>query len=131
MKHARLARSIPVATLAGAALLGCGGSGGGSGQNPNAIPAPSGITTPAANYPSPSLGAGTILLSWSGEVLSLSGFDWPDTGMNDTCMVDGWQFKLYRYLTVVQSVDVWSNPNMVPTDQSQHGPLVADVTGPW
>jgi hypothetical protein len=28
-------------------------------------------------------------------------------------------------------VSVWSNPNLVPSDQSQHGPLVAHVTGPW
>jgi hypothetical protein len=131
MKHARLASHTIVSALAGAALVGCGGGSSGGGGNPNAIPAPSGITAPPASYPSTSLGAGTILLSASGEVLSLGGFDWPDTGMNDTCMVDGWEFTLYRYLTVVESVDIWSTPNLVPSDQSQHGPLVAHVTGPW
>jgi hypothetical protein len=134
MRYAHLARLVPLAALASSPLSGCssssgGGAGGSNGKNANALHAPSGITANVA--PSPALGAGTILLSASGETLSLAGFEWPDSGMNDTCMVDGWQFKLYRYLTVVQSVDIWSNPNMVPTDQSQHGPLVASVTGPW
>ena len=30
---------------------------------------------------------------------------------------------------MIQSVDVWSSPNLVPSDPSQHGPLVAHVTG--
>ncbi len=128
MMRAHLAAFLTVAA-AGPALFGCGSSTPGGGKNPNELPAPSGVTPYVP--PSTSLGAGTILLSASGEVLSLGGFDWPDTGMDDTCMVDGWQFKLYRYLTVVDTVNIWEDPNMVPSDQSQHGPLVAHVTGPW
>jgi hypothetical protein len=127
-----------LATSVGTAVAGCGsstsasgGTGASSSTTSNALPAPSGITTPPRGYPSESLGAGQILLSASGEVLSLGGFDWPPSSSMDTCMVDGWEFTLYRYLTVVQSVDVWSDPNLVPSDQSQHGPLVAHVTGPW
>jgi hypothetical protein len=136
MRFTRLAGALPVATLAGAALLplaGCSsstpGTGGGSGANPNALPAPSGVAAYAG--PSPSLGAGTVLLSASGETLSLNGFDWPPSGSDDVSMVDGWEFKLYRYLTVLQDVTLWSDPNSIPSDPSQHGPVVAHVAGPW
>jgi hypothetical protein len=117
-----------LAVIATQALLGCSSSGA-SGPNPNLLAAPRGLT--AAIPPSESLGAGTILLTASGETLALTGFDWPDTGEDDTCMVDGWQFTLNRYLTVVQTVSIWSDPNLVPSDQAEHGPLVAHVTGPW
>jgi hypothetical protein len=116
--------------LAGAALAGCGGSGSG-GPDPNAIATPAGITALPAGYPSSSLGAGTILVSASGESLSLGGFDWPPSSVSATAMVDGWQLTLYRYLTVIEEVDVWENPNLVPSDPSQHGPLVAHVHGPF
>src|ERR1700734_3433576 len=105
MKFVHLASSVSAAALASAALLGCSsnsggtggsaGSGGASGKNPNELPAPNGITPYIA--PSMDLGAGTILLSASGETLSLGGFDWPPKNSNDTCMVDGWEFTLYRY----------------------------------
>jgi len=134
MRFARVSVLLPVAALASAALLGCssssgGGAGGSSGVNPNALPAPTGITPNVT--PPTTLGAGTILLSASGETLSLGGFDWPPSSADDTCMVDGWKFTLYRYLTVPTTVTLWSSPNLVPSDQSQHGPVVAHVVGPW
>jgi hypothetical protein len=132
MRFAHLTGVLPLAVLLGcssSSTSGSGAGGGSMGKNPNALPAPSGITPYVA--PSTSLGAGTILLSASGETLSLNGFDWPPTGMDDVCMVDGWEFKLYRYLTVVSDVTLWSNPNTIPSDQSQHGPVVAHVAGPW
>src|SRR5580704_5031492 len=114
MKCMHLASSLCVAALTSAALTGCGGSSGGaggsggsSGKNPNELPVPSGITPYIE--PSMSLGAGTILLSASGETLSLGGFDWPPSSMDDTCMVDGWQFTLYRYITVPTNVTLWAD----------------------
>jgi hypothetical protein len=136
MQSVHLAGFLSIAALMSSALTGCssssggsGGSGGSTGKNPNELPAPSGITPYVA--PSMSLGAGQILLSASGETLSLGGFDWPPMNSNDTCMVDGWEFTLYRYITVPTNVTLWANPNEVPTDQSQHGPVVAHVVGPW
>ena len=131
----RISRLGQVSCRAGgrgaAGLLGQFGGrhGGATGADPNALPAPRGITPNVA--PSTTLGAGTILLSASGETLSLSGFDWPPSSSNDTAMVDGWKFTLYRYLTVPANVTLWSSPNLVPSDQSQHGPVVAHVAGPW
>jgi hypothetical protein len=77
-------------------------------------------------------GAGGILISASGEVLALTGFPFPpgDPG-NDTYMVDGWNFALQRYITVFDHVTLWDNPNVAPSDPSQHGVRVAHVDGPW
>jgi hypothetical protein len=46
-------------------------------------------------------------------------------------MVDGWNFVLDKYITVFDHITLWDNPNAVPTDQSQHGAVVAHVDGPW
>jgi len=128
MRSATLAGFLPAAVVASAMLLGCSSTSG-AGSDPNALAAPTGITPYLAPPADP--GAGTIVLSASGETLSLAGFDWPPSGMNDTCMVDGWQFTLYRYLTVLDEVTVWSNPDVIPSSQLQHGPVVAHVAGPW
>lgn len=125
----RLASSVCTfsgAVITSTALLACSSSGG---ANPNALPAPKGV---AALPPLPTgLGGGTLELSASGEVLSLGGFPFPPSSAGDTFMVDGWKFTLYRYLTVFSNVTIWDNPNLVPTDQSQHGAAVATVAGPW
>jgi len=127
-RFASLAGALAAALLTACSGSSSSGSGGSSGTS-NALPAPKGITPNVV--PSPNLGAGQLLLSASGEVLSLDGFDWPPMGSGDTCMVDGWQFTLHRYLTVLADVTLWSTPNLVPSDQSQHGPVVAHVAGPW
>jgi hypothetical protein len=91
----------------------------------------SGFTTKAFTPPCDP-GPGGILFSASGETLSLSGFKFPPNDpANDTYMVDGWNFVLKEYITVFAHVTLWDNPNMVPTDQSQHGAVVAHVDGPW
>jgi hypothetical protein len=127
MRSVYQANLLTAAALTSIALMGCGGSG----KNPNELAAPVGITPNVAPQSQSALGAGTILFDASGETLSLSGFDWPPQSSMDTCMVDGWKFTLYRYLTVPTNVTLWSDPNMVPSDQSQHGPVVAQIAGPW
>jgi hypothetical protein len=77
-------------------------------------------------------GAGGILVSASGEVLALSGFLFPPLNPStDTYMVDGWNFVLERYITVLDHITLWDNPNEVPSDPSQHGLQLAHVDGPW
>jgi hypothetical protein len=129
MRYASHAVYLPGALVAAGLLSACGSSSG-SGTNPNALAPPKGITA-NVGPPTTGLGAGQLLLSASGETLSLAGFDWPPSGDMDTCMVDGWKFQLYRYITVLTNVTLWSTPNIVPSDQSQHGPVVAQVAGPW
>jgi hypothetical protein len=104
---------------------GCGSDGG------TAVLSGNGFTTKAFTPPCDP-GAGGVLFSASGEVLSLSGFKFPpDDPANDTYLVDGWNFALTEYITVFDHVTLWDNPNVAPTDQSQHGSAVAHVDGPW
>src|SRR5579871_2274328 len=74
------------------------------------------------------LGPGQMLLSASGEILALQGYTFPDP--NGT-FADGWQVTFSHYIATFDKVSLWTNPDMVPTDQSQHGPLVAELDGPW
>lgn len=76
-------------------------------------------------------GPGTIVLSASGEVLSLAGYPWPPMTAMDTVFVDGWKVVFQRLLITVDKIMLWSNPDMVPADQSMHGPAVAQLNGPW
>jgi hypothetical protein len=125
MKSSRSAVFFPGAALA-SLVLGCSS---GPSANPNTLAAPKGIEENVA--PPANLGGGTLLLSASGEALALSGFAFPPSSVDATFMVDGWQFTLDRYLTVFEKVTLWDNPDEVPSDQSQHGGVVAEVEGPW
>ena len=71
---------------------------------------------------------GQLLLTASGEVLALQGYTFPDS--NGT-FADGWAVTFSHYIATFDKVSLWTNPDMVPTDQSQHGPLVAELDGPW
>jgi hypothetical protein len=75
-----------------------------------------------------SLQPGQLLLTASGEILALQGYTFPDP--NGT-FADGWQVTFTHYIATFDKVSLWTNPDMVPTDQSQHGPLVAELDGPW
>jgi hypothetical protein len=74
------------------------------------------------------LGPGQLLLTASGEILALQGYTFPDP--NGT-FADGWQTTFTHFITTFDKVSLWTNPDMVPTDQSQHGPQVAELDGPW
>jgi hypothetical protein len=71
---------------------------------------------------------GQLLLTASGEALATQGYTFPDP--NGT-FADGWQITFTHYIATFDKVSLWSNPDMVPTDQSQHGPLLAELDGPW
>jgi hypothetical protein len=75
-----------------------------------------------------SLQPGQLLLTASGEILALQGYTFPDP--NGT-FADGWAVTFSHYIATFDKVSLWANPDMVPTDQSQHGPLVAELDGPW
>jgi hypothetical protein len=77
-------------------------------------------------------GAGGIYVTISGESNALTGYPFPPGDfMQDTYMVDGWQFEIDAYIVVVDHIVLWSNPNESSTNQSLHGTQVAHVDGPF
>lgn len=140
-------RYWPFARAALTALVlaeGCSSTGGGGGLTLDSGPADSGsasctsVAVPSsdAGFSLPlapcvdqsSLQPGQLLLTASGEVLALQGYTFPDP--NGT-FADGWAVTFTHYIATFDKVSLWTNPDMVPTDQSQHGPLVAELDGPW
>ena len=75
-----------------------------------------------------SLAPGQLLLTASGEQLALTGYDFPS--MNGA-FADGWKVEFSHYIATFDKVSLWNNPDMVPTDQSKVGSLVAELDGPW
>jgi hypothetical protein len=102
---------------------------GGSCTSVAAAAASDGFALPVAPcVDSSKLGPGQMLLTASGEVLALQGYSFPSP--NGT-FADGWAVTFTHYIATFDKVSMWTNPDMVPADQSQHGPLVAELDGPW
>jgi hypothetical protein len=76
-------------------------------------------------------GAGGFLITISGEVNALTGYPYPPFDPSQTWMVDGWNWRIDKYIVVLDKITLWSNPNQSATDQSQHGPAVAQANGPF
>lgn len=74
-------------------------------------------------------GSGQIRLAISGEEIATDGVSFPDG--SEVHFVDGWALELSHVLVTVGNVTLAENPDLVPTDQSQTGAVVARVTGPW
>jgi hypothetical protein len=94
-------------------------------------PAPDGGLTPVASIDRNSVGAGQLLLTASGETLALNGYDFPAANAGDPVFADGWQVRFDHFIATFDKVTLWTNPDMVPTDQSKVGQLVAELDGPW
>jgi hypothetical protein len=97
-------------------------------------PAPDGGFTLMMAPPPPPLNTlkpGQLLLTASGESLALSGYSFPAVNAGDPVFADGWEVHFDHFIATYDKVSMWSNPDMVPTDQSQHGALVAELDGPF
>ena len=124
-----------VAALACAVLGGCSNnssptSSGTIVENWGASCAASGASL--CSFPAPTdPGSGGILFAASGEVLALTGYPFPPVNAGDPAFVDGWDVHFTRMLVTVDKIKLSSNPDLAPGDQSQTGPLLAEVEGPW
>jgi hypothetical protein len=77
-------------------------------------------------------GAGAFYVTISGESNAVTGYPFPPSSFSDdTYMYDGWQFEIDAYIVIIDKITLWSNPNDSPTNQSLHGPAVAELTGPF
>jgi SAM-dependent methyltransferase len=141
-----LAVAVGVVAASTAAINGC--SSGSSppvldaGRGQSDAPVGKGCTTPAAVKtadgfsltPSPcvdqaALEPGQLLLTASGEILALDGYQFPVDPNGK--FADGWQVTFQHYIATFDKVSLWDNPDTSTTDQSQVGTLVAELDGPW
>jgi hypothetical protein len=76
-------------------------------------------------------GPGGFVFTISGEVNAIAGYPYPPFDPSQTWMVDGWNWKIEKYIVVVDHIALWADPNKSPTDQSQHGAQVAHANGPF
>ncbi len=101
---------------------GSGNSGGAGNDAGGALKAFSAPTDP---------GPGGILFAASGEVLALTGYDFPPASADDAAFVDGWQVRFTRLLVTIDKIVLSSNPDSQSDNQAVTGPAVAEVDGPW
>jgi hypothetical protein len=77
-------------------------------------------------------GSNSFAFSISGETNAIVGYSYPPYDpATATYMVDGWNWKINEFIVVIDHITLWSNPNASSSDQSQHGPTVAHVDGPF
>jgi hypothetical protein len=122
-----------LACSAAAALTACGSSSTTSG-NPQpktcgAATSGGGILQPFT-APCTDQGSNAVLITASGEVLALGGYDFPPVDPA-VAFRDGWEFKFTKMLVTFDHVTLSQNPDKSPSDQSQTDALVAQADGPW
>jgi len=76
-------------------------------------------------------GANGFLFSASGEVNAIVGYPYPPYDPSQTWMVDGWNWKIEKYIVVIDHITLWSDPNVSSSNQEMHGSQVAHVDGPF
>lgn len=74
---------------------------------------------------------GKIQVTVSGEALALGGYAFPPALADDPPFVDGWEVRFDEVIAVIDKVMIHENPDSSPSDQSQVGPMVAHLDGPW
>jgi hypothetical protein len=76
-------------------------------------------------------GPNGIWFSASGEVLALGGYAFPPSTADSVAFVDGWEVRFSELLVTLDNIRLSQNPDTNAGDESQMGPEVAKVTGPW
>ncbi|MFZ5892417.1 MAG: hypothetical protein ACOY0T_15260 [Myxococcota bacterium] len=89
----------------------------------------SGGQTSSGGLPNQADASGTINVQIGGEDLATDGIHFPNG--SEVTIADGWEITFEHVLVTVANVTFSSNPDRSPSDQSQTGAVVAQVTGPW
>jgi hypothetical protein len=76
-------------------------------------------------------GANAFVFSISGEVNAVVGYPYPPFDPSQTWMVDGWNWKIQKYIVVIDHITLWTNPNESASNQQLHGSQIAHVDGPF
>src|SRR5438445_2561108 len=85
---------------------------------------------PLLSCGSSSSNGGKIQFTASGEVLALGGCGFPPAS-GGASFVDGWEIRFSRFLTTIDKMKMFRNPETLPTDQSQVGPHLAGLDLAW
>jgi hypothetical protein len=126
---------IMIASLCAAAatLAACGSSsnsGGSSYKTCGSATSGGGLLQPFT-APCTDQGSNAVLVTASGEVLALGGYNFPPASADAPAFVDGWEIRFSKMLVTFDHVKLSQNPDQSPTDESQTGALVAQEDGPW
>jgi hypothetical protein len=142
----RMARSVPWFALAVTASAACSSSsspgtatseGGALGGSQLCYQPPADVISSDAGTlktftPPCDPGANAFAISISGEANAIVGYAYPPYDLSTaTYMVDGWNWQIDRYIVVIDHITLWTNPNESASDQSQHGPQIAHLDGPF
>lgn len=73
--------------------------------------------------------SGSVQVAISGEDIASDGIAFP-TG-SEVTIRDGWSIELEHVLVTVGNVTLSENPDLMPSDQSRTGGVVARADGPW
>lgn len=73
--------------------------------------------------------SGGVRVAISGEDIATEGIAFP-TG-SEVTIVDGWSIDLDHVLVTIGNVTLSENPDLMPSDQSRTGSVVARADGPW
>jgi hypothetical protein len=73
--------------------------------------------------------AGGVQVAISGEDIATEGISFP-TG-SEVTIVDGWSIELEHVLVTISNVTLAEDPDLMPSDQSRTGAVVARAAGPW
>jgi hypothetical protein len=76
-------------------------------------------------------GGNGFVFTISGEVNAISGYPYPPFDPSQTWMVDGWNWRIEKYIVVVDHITLWNDPNQSSSNQELHGSQVAQANGPW
>jgi hypothetical protein len=76
-------------------------------------------------------GKGNVLFTASGEVLALTGYDFPPASDSDAAFVDGWDVHFEHLITTLDALTLSENPDQQKGTQLGTGKLVAQLDGPW
>jgi len=129
------AKSVTRALALGGVVLsyglsfGCGGGGKGAGGTTSNTTGT--MSTGTMSTTGTGAQGGSILFDISGEVLALGGYAFPPVNAGDAAFVDGWEVHFTEFIVTVDKIKISQNPDMNSGDESQTGPLVAEVDGPW
>lgn len=72
---------------------------------------------------------GGVQVAISGEDIATDGIAFPEG--SEVTIVDGWAIELSHVLVTIGGVTLSENADLVPSDQSRTGGVVATAAGPW